>query len=175
MKRRRSRLLSLIAGLLLAAIPPAMAQPKAAPDGGAARQAEALKRDFFAVIEHGDPSKLLSYVPATGVNVGPQAKHLSPADVEQQLLQHRGLYCQLFDSSCIQSGIKLDASTRACSYRELLTHSEKVRTAATETVRSGVRQAILVAEIKNAQCPAARLVDFIFNFEDGGWKLFSVP
>ena len=173
MKRRRSPPLGLIAGLLLAAISAATAQSKA--DGGTTRHAAALKRDFFAAIEHGDAAKFLSYVPETGVNVGPRAEHLRRADVEQQLLHHRGLYCQLFDSSCMQSEIKLDASERACSYRELLTHSEKVRTAATETVRSGVRQAILVAEIKNDKCPDARLIDFIFNFEDGGWRLFSVP
>jgi hypothetical protein len=64
---------------------------------------------------------------------------------------------------------------RACSDRELLTHSEKVRTAATETVRNGVRQAIMVAEVKNKNCGGANLVDFIFNYEHGGWKLFSAP
>jgi len=135
----------------------------------------ALERDFFAAIREGDAKKFLSYVPEQGMNVGPQAKHITRSDVEQQFAQHRGLYCKLFDSSCIQSPIKLDASARACSYRELLTHSEKVRTAATEAVRGGVRQAILVAEVKNDQCSGVGLIDFIFNEGHGGWELFSVP
>ena len=64
---------------------------------------------------------------------------------------------------------------RACSYRELLTHSEKVRTAATEAMRGGVRQAILVAEVKNDQCSGLGLIDFIFNEGHSGWELFSAP
>ena len=59
--------------------------------------------------------------------------------------------------------------------RELLPRSEKVRTAASETVRNGVRQAILVAEVKNKRCGGANLVDFIFNYVQGEWKLFSAP
>jgi len=140
----------------------------------ASASTSALEREFFAAIRDGDTKKFLAYVPEGGVNFGPQVQHVTRGDVEQQLLSHRGLYCQLFDSSCIDAAIKLDASERACSYRELLAHS-LVRTAATETKRNGVRQAILVAEVKNDQCPSERLVDFIFNFEAGGWKLFSIP
>jgi len=140
-----------------------------------ASEPAALERDFFAAIREGDAKKFLSYVPEQGMNVGPQAKHITRSDVEQQFAQHRGLYCKLFDSSCIQSPIKLDASVRACSYRELLTHSEKVRTAATEAVRGGVHQAILVAEVKNDQCSGVGLIDFIFNEGHSGWELFSVP
>jgi hypothetical protein len=50
-----------------------------------------------------------------------------------------------------------------------------VRTAATEAVRGGVRQAILVAEVKNDQCAGLGLIDFIFNEGHGGWELFSSP
>jgi hypothetical protein len=134
----------------------------------------ALQRGFLAAIRDGDAKKFMSYVPEAGVNLGPQVQHVSRDDVEQQLRAHHGLYCKLFDSSCIDGAMKLDASERACSYRELLTHFV-VRTAATETTRNGVRQAILVAEVKNDQCPSERLIDFIFNYEAGGWKLFSIP
>ena len=134
-----------------------------------------LEREFFTAIREGDAKKTLSYVPEQGVDVGPRREHVSRAEIEQQFAQHRGLYCKLFDSSCIQSPIKLDASARACSYRELLTHSEKVRTAATEAVRGGVRQAILVAEVKNDQCAGLGLMDFIFNEGHSGWELFSAP
>lgn len=158
-------------GLLLMA----MAGPAKAQSSPGSGQAEALKREFFDAIEQADTKKLLSYIPEHGVNIGPQAEHVSRADVEDQFLHHRGLYCQLFDSTCINAPIKLDASARACSYRELLTKSEKVRLAATETVRSGVRQAILVAEVKNDQCSGTHLIDFIFNFERDGWKLFTIP
>jgi len=134
-----------------------------------------LGREFFTAIRQGNAKKFLSYIPEQGVDVGPRAEHVSRAEVEQQLAQHRGLYCKLFDSSCIQSPIKLDNSLRPCSYRELLTHSEKVRTAATEAVRGGVRQAILVAEVKNEQCSGPGLIDFIFNEGHSGWELFSAP
>jgi hypothetical protein len=146
-----------------------------APQASVSPQTAALERDFFATIRQGNAKKFLSYVPDEGIHVGPQATPVSRAEVEEQLSHHRGLYCTLFDSSCIEAPIKLDASARACSDRELLTHSEKVRTAATETVRNGVRQAILVAEVKNKNCGGANLVDFIFNYEHGGWKLFSAP
>jgi hypothetical protein len=170
--KRWSRFYELIAcGLLLMA----MADPAKAQSSAGSGQAETLKREFFDVIEQGDAKKFLSYIPEHGVNIGPQAEHVSRAEIEDQFLHHRGLYCQLFDSSCINAPIKLDASARACSYRELLTKSEKVRLAATEAVRSGVRQAILVAEVKNEQCSGTHLIDFIFNFEHDGWKLFSVP
>lgn len=134
-----------------------------------------LQREFFAAIRDGDTKKFLSYVSEQGMDVGPRAEHVSRAEIEQQFAQHRNLYCKLFDSSCLQAAIKLDAGTPVCSYRELLTHSEKVRTAATEAVRGGVRQAILVAEVKNGQCSGLGLIDFIFNEAHGGWKLFSVP
>ena len=138
-------------------------------------QTAALERDFFAAIREGNAKKFLSYVPEEGFHVGPQAKSVSRAEVEEQLSHRRDLYCKLFDSSCIDAPIKLDASSRACSDRELLTHSEKVRTAASETVRNSVRQAILVAEVKNKRCGGTNLVDFIFNYVHGEWKLFSVP
>jgi hypothetical protein len=138
-------------------------------------QTAALERDFFAAIREGDTKKFLSYVPEEGIHVGPQAKLVSRAEVEEQLSHRRDLYCKLFDSSCIDAPIKLDASSRACSDRELLTHSEKVRTAASETVRNSVRQAILVAEVKNKRCGGTNLVDFIFNYVQGEWKLFSAP
>lgn len=176
MKRGPACYLGVVLGLVLVeAVCPAAAQMAAASQPAASPQADALARDFFVLIEQGDATKFLSYVSEQGINVGPQALHLGRAEVEQQLLHHRGLYCTLFDSSCIRREIKLDASSRACSYRELLTHSGKVRRAATETVRSGVRQAILVAEVQNDECRNTRLIDFIFNYEPGGWKLFSVP
>jgi hypothetical protein len=146
-----------------------------APHASISPQTAALERDFFAAIRAGDAGKFLSYVPKEGIHVGPLAKPVGRAEVEEQLSHRRDLYCKLFDSSCIDSPIKLDASSRACSDRELLTHSEKVRTAASETVRNGVRQAILVAEVKNNRCGGAHLVDFIFNYVHGEWKLFSVP
>jgi hypothetical protein len=145
------------------------------PHASTSPQTAALERDFIAAIREGDAKKFLTYVPEEGIHVGPQAKPVSRAEVEEQLSHHRGLYCKLFDSSCIDAPIKLDASSRACSDRELLTHSEKVRTAATETARNSVRQAILVAEVKNDPCGGASLIDFIFNYVQGEWRLFSVP
>jgi hypothetical protein len=145
------------------------------PHASISPQTAALERNFFAAIRQGDARKFLSYVPEEGLHVGPQAKLVSRAEVEEQLSHRRDLYCKLFDSSCIEAPIKLDASSRTCSDRELLTHSEKVRTAASETVRSGVRQAILVAEVKNNRCGGTNLVDFIFNYVQGEWRLFSVP
>jgi len=150
------------------------ASPSSAPPATGSPLA-VLEREFFAAIREGDAKKILSYIPDQGVDVGPRREHVSRAEVEQEFAQHRGLYCKLFDSSCIQSPIRLDNSLRPCSYRELLTHSEKVRTAATEAVRGGVRQAILVAEVKNDQCSGLGLIDFIFNEGNSGWELFSVP
>jgi len=134
-----------------------------------------LEHNFFAIVRNGDAHKFLSYVPEDGVNVGRDAQHTTRADIEEQITNRKGLYCQLFDSSCIQATIKLDASAPPCSYRELLTQSERVRTASTETTRNGVRQAILVAEVHNQKCAGPGLIDFIFNYHEGGWKLFSIP
>src|ERR1039457_5142931 len=132
-----------------------------APHASITPQTAALQRDFFAAIRQGDARKFLSYVPEEGLHRGPQARLVSRAEVEEQLSHRRDLYCKLFDSSCLEAPINLDASSPACS---LLTRLEKVRTAASETVRSGVRRAILVAEIKNDRCGGANLVDFIFNY-----------
>src|ERR1035441_6146090 len=103
-------------------------------------QTAALERDFFAAIREGDAKKFLSYVTEEGLHVGPQAKPVSRAEVEEQLSHRRDLYCKLFDSSCIDAPIKLDASARVCSDRELLTHSEKVRTAAAAESVQRIRQ-----------------------------------
>ena len=161
-----------LAGLSLAA--QTTSSPGASTPAAAEKPA-ALEREFFAAIREGDTKKFLSYVPEQGINVGSRAEHVSRTEIEQQFAQHRDLYCKLFDSSCIQAPIKLDSSTRPCSYRELLTASEKVRTAATDAVRGGVRQAILVAEVKNDKCSGLGLIDFIFNEDRGVWKLFSAP
>ncbi len=123
----------------------------------------------------GDADKVLSYIPNGGVNVGSQPRHLERADIEQQFKAKSGLYCKLFDSSCINTKINLGNSLRACSDRELLNHSPKVRIASSEVTRSGVQQAVLVAEVKNDQCSNAGLIDFIFNLDADGWKLFSLP
>ena len=136
---------------------------------------EVLKHHFFAVIREGNAEKFLAYVSKDGVNVGSEPQHQSRDEVEQQMREHRGLYCKLFDSSCIDAPIKLDESARPCSYREVLTHSQNAHLAATETVRNRVRQAILVARVNDGQCPGTKLIDFIFNAESEGWKLFSIP
>ena len=132
-----------------------------------------LEREFFAVIRNGDALKFLSYVPEDGVHLGRYADHTTRAEIEDQLTHRTGLYCKLFDTACIEPDKK--ASAKPCSYRELLTQSEKVRTASTETTRNNVRQAILVAEVHNQNCAGAGLIDFIFNYQQGGWKLFSIP
>jgi len=134
-----------------------------------------LEQKFFSALRNGDSNAILSYVPADGVNVGPDAKHASRDEIERQLQFHHGLYCKLFDSSCLDTPIQLDNVQPACSYRELLTHSEKVHTAASEVTRNGVQQAVLVARIENKQCPNDKLIDFIFNLHADGWKLFSIP
>ena len=165
----------LICGLLLAGSAASQDVPAPGAAHQIAEQPTALEREFFAAIREGDAKTFLSYVPEQGMNVGSRAEHVTRAEIEQQFAQHRDLYCKLFDSSCIRPPVKLDGSTRVCSYRELLTRSDKVRTAATEAARGGVRQAILVAEVKNDQCTGLGLIDFIFNEDQGGWKLFSAP
>ena len=167
----------MFSALLLAGFALAQAQSISPPSAEhpTAPAPTVLEREFFAAIREADAKKILSYIPEQGVDVGPRAEHLTRADIEQQFAQHRGLYCKLFDSSCIPSQLKLDDSLPPCSYRDLLTHSEKVRTAATEAIRGGVRQAILVAEVKNDQCAGLGLIDFIFNEGHGVWELFSVP
>lgn len=134
----------------------------------------ALERQFFAIVKDGDALKFLSYIPEDGVNLGRDALHSTRDEIEDQLTHRTGLYCKLFDSSCIPSHSPPNAA-QACSYRELLTQSEKVRTASTETTRNGVRQAILVAEVHKQKCSGPILIDFIFNYQQSGWKLFSIP
>jgi hypothetical protein len=148
--------------------PPAMQSAKPVPP-------EVLEREFFAVIRNGDALKFLSYVPEDGVHLGRYADHTTRAEVEDELTHRTGLYCKLFDSACIHVESKTDTDGKPCSYRELLTQSEKVRTASTETTRNNVRQAILVAEVHNQKCAGPSLIDFIFNYQQGGWKLFSIP
>lgn len=130
-----------------------------------------LEKSFFAIIRDGDGLQFLSYVPEDGLNLGRDAQHATRAEVEEQLTKKAGLYCKLFDSSCMPH----DGTTTPCSYRDLLTRSEKVRIASTETTRNNVRQAILVAQVQNQKCGGAVLIDFIFNAQSGGWKLFSIP
>jgi len=159
----------------------AWAQAKSSAPAGSAPESQSrnvknLEQEFFAAIRSGDTSKFMTYVSSGGVNVGPKAEHLSRDEINEQMNKHRGLYCKLFDSSCLQSEIRLDDSkVRDCSYREMLTPADKVRTAATEATRNDVRQAILVAQVKNENCAGVGLVDFIFNLQSDGWKLFSIP
>ena len=112
----------------------------------------------------GNSKAILAYVPESGATVG--AQHATRDEIEKQLQQHRGVYCKLFASSCLSG---------ACSYRELLTRSDKVRTAATAVTRNGVQQAVLVAQVQNQRCPDQKLIDFIFNLQGDSWKLFSIP
>lgn len=134
-----------------------------------------LEQEFFAAIRAGEAAKVLAYIPERGVNVGSQAQHVSRQDIEEQFHAHRDLYCRLFDSSCINSSIDLGNSSHTCSDREMLTHSQKVRTASSEMTRNSVQQAVLVAEVKNDQCGGSHLIDFIFNLDADGWRLFSIP
>ena len=151
------------------------AQSSSPQESGKPPSVKQLEQQFFAGLREGDANKVLSYIPKSGVNVGSQAEHVERADVEQQFHAKRGLYCKLFDSSCIDAKIDLGNSARPCSDRELLTGSQKVRLASSEVTRSGVQQAVLVAEIKSDRCSNAGLIDFIFNLDADGWKLFSIP
>lgn len=162
--------------VFIAACSPAVAQSTSAPEKTSSHEAVAtLERNFFAALREGDDRKLLSYIPEGGVDVGTNGHHETRERIEQQFHLHQGLYCKLFDSSCINAPIDLGNSARTCSYRELLTASEKVRTASSEVTRNGVQQAVLVARIENKQCPNDKLIDFIFNLDADGWKLFSIP
>ncbi len=147
----------------------------AAPTGKPAESSKALEQEFFAALSSGDTGKVLSYIPEHGVNVGSNAQHVSRKEIKEQFQSHRGLFCTLFESSCIDAEVNLGNSLRTCSDRELLTDSQKVRTASSEVTRNGVEQAVLVAEVKNDQCSNAGLIDFIFNLDADGWKLFSIP
>ena len=159
-----------------------LAQAPSAPEKGApSRDNEkpvspaVLEREFFRVIRSGDTLKFLSYIPEDGVHLGRYADHSTRSEIEDQLTHRTGLYCKLFDSTCIQAESKTDPDRKPCSYRELLTQSDKVRTASTETTRNNVRQAILIAEVHNPKCAGPGLIDFIFNYQQEGWKLFSIP
>jgi len=172
---------ALLAGLLVLLWGPAyvcaqtVGGESAASTKGAALTASELERQVFGIVYEGDALRFLGYVPEDGVNLGRDAVHASRNEVEKQLTNRIGLYCKLFDSSCLHPAGKSDSPSQVCSYRELLTHSEKVRTASTETTRNHVRQAIVVAEVQNAKCGGHLLIDFIFNYQQGGWKLFSIP
>jgi hypothetical protein len=171
-----SRALAWLILVLIAIMGAAQASPeKPASDSKPAVTTPELERQFFAILKNGDALRFLSYIPDDGVNLGHDAKHTTRAEIEQQLTHHTGLYCKLFDSSCLPPPLKTDHGTRACSYRELLTHSEKMRTASTETTRNNVRQAILVAEVHNQVCAGPTLIDFIFNYYHDGWKIFAIP
>lgn len=165
----------LAASLLLLGSTASVAQSASTPKVSPPESSKRLEKEFFGAIREGDAGKVLSYIPKSGVNFGPVAHHLTRGEVEQQFREHRGLYCNLFDSSCIDATINLANSARLCSDREMLTHSEKVRTASSEITRNEVHQAVLVAEVKNDQCANAKLIDFIFNLDAEGWKLFSIP
>lgn len=166
----------LAACLLVCAATAATAQAaSSATKPATSESVKTLERSFFDAVRNGDEQRVLSYIPKSGVNVGSDAHHLTREEVQQQFQARRGLYCYLFDSSCFDAAINLGNSKRACSDRELLTHSEKVRTASSEVRRNHVPQAILVAEVKNDQCANVGLVDFIFNLDADGWKLFSIP
>jgi len=136
---------------------------------------QSLEREFFGAIRTGNSDEVLSYISDRGVSVGREAQHASRGDIQQQFQNHQGLYCKLFDSACIKTPINLGNSAPSCSYRDLLTHSRKVRTAGSEITRNGVQQAVLVAQVENSQCPEDKLIDFIFNLDADGWKLFSIP
>ena len=153
----------------------ALAQGQSATEAQKPGSPVTLEREFFAVIRDGDALKFLSYVPEDGVNLGRYADHSTRAEIEEQLTHRTGLYCKLFDSACLQPSSKAEKDAKPCSYRELLTQSEKVRTASTETTRNNVRQAILVAEVHNQKCTSPSLIDFIFNYQQGAWRLFSIP
>lgn len=157
---------SCCAATMLAQGPTASAKPHPTP--------KELEHEFFAAIRDGDARSLLGYIPKNGVNVGSQPEHVARKDIEQQFAAHHGLYCKLFDSSCIEAPIDLQNSARTCSDRELL-QSKNVRTASSEVTRNNVRQAVLVAEVHDDNCPSQHLVDFVFNLEADGWKLFSIP
>jgi hypothetical protein len=165
----------LVAFLLASASGWLIAQSNAAQAAVTSPSTKELEQQFFAAVRTGDAAKLMTYIPKGGINVGSEPRHVSREDFEEQFKAKRGLYCKLFDSSCIDASINLGNSLRTCSDRELLTHSQKVRTASSEVTRSGVQQAVLVAEVKNDQCSNAGLVDFIFNLDADGWKLFSIP
>jgi hypothetical protein len=166
MKRLARRLL--VVSLLAV---PALNGQNASTDKRSTPTPADLEKSFFAIIRDGDALQFLSYIPEDGVHLGRSAQHTTRDAVEEQLTKKTGLYCKLFDSACIEH----ESNSHACSYRELLTKSENVRTASTEATRNNVRQAILVAQVQNEKCGGAVLVDFIFNAQNGEWKLFSIP
>ncbi len=76
----------------------------------ATESSKTLEQNFFAAIRTGERQGPLLYSGA-GVNVGSDAQHLSRKEVEEQFQSHRGLYCRLFDSSCIDATIDLGNSS----------------------------------------------------------------
>ena len=78
----------------------------------AAPTASELERQMFAIVREGDALRFLGYVPEDGVNLGRDAVHTNRAEIEDQLTHHTGVYCKLFDSTCLQPPGKADASSQ---------------------------------------------------------------
>jgi len=174
-KMRLVRAVIVSAFLMVAPVPQAQSDSASSVANPSPERPSELEQQFLGVIRNGDALKLLSYVPEDGVHLGHHADHVTRTEIEEQLTNRKGLYCKLFDSTCLRANAEKDAGQPLCSYRELLTSSDKVRTASTETTRNNVRQAILIAEIQSDKCGGHLLIDFIFNQQNGGWKLFSIP
>jgi hypothetical protein len=89
---RRMGLKRVVAGMLVSAVCLAQSAPESGPSHHASSgPTAALKRDFFEIIQRGEADKFLSYVPKQGIDVGAQAEHVSPSEVERQFLHRNGL------------------------------------------------------------------------------------
>jgi hypothetical protein len=130
-----------------------------------------IRADFLGALRQGNVNRFISLISEDGITLGTE-RPLTKKQIIEQLRTKTELYCVLFDSKCLNR--ERDASSRVCSYRELLATSDEVA-ASIALHDNDPEQASLLAEVKNFHCSERDTLDFTFARVASGWKLSAIP
>lgn len=146
-----------------------------------ASELERTADQFIDAVKSGESKTFLALVSRQGVVFGVDVPPLSFEMIRTQISRKQGVYCGLFDTSCLRQG---DARERAnlgvpASKEPIYSIREQLRQANSLNVRAGVSRAgaswlgLVTVELRKDlfQSP----LEFEFVYEEGRWRLSGLP
>jgi hypothetical protein len=103
-----------------------------------------------------------------GVYVGTDAQRMSALRFGRELLEKRGVYCVIFDASCLK-GQSVDSRTRY-SLRQILIQQQVTM----NVTRVGGAPEVRAAVVKKVKGSNEILFTLVFRHVEGNWKLQQI-
>lgn len=135
---------------------------------------EELQQRFLRAIKEKNADLFLGFVSDDGIYLGVDSGKLSKKDVAHEIKMRKGVYCLLFDSTCLRA--ETHDETCSYSYSQMLSDAEKIKISTSLGNYKNTPQAEITVSVRDYRgTSSSEMLNFIFNREASGWRLIAIP